>query len=184
MRKIYWFEMLSLDGYHEGDKDELSWHNVDAEFHDFAVQQLRQTDTLLFGRKTYEMMAEFWPSDAARQVDPKTAEAMNRLPKVVVSRTLTTADWAPATIISAEVPAALARLKERPGQDIALLGSSVLATSLLGSGVIDELRLMLNPVVLGRGHAILAGVDAAKLALTGVREFRAGNVLLTYEPSR
>jgi dihydrofolate reductase len=182
MRKIYWFEMLSLDGYHEGDHDELDWHNVDAEFHDFALQQLGHTDTLLFGRKTYDMMAGFWSSEAAMQADPETSEAMNRLPKVVVSRTRTAAEWAPVTIINADVPAALARLKNQPGKDIALLGSSVLATSLLGDGLIDELRIMLNPVVLGRGHALLAGAEPANLALRGVREFRSGNVLLTYEP--
>jgi dihydrofolate reductase len=127
------------------------------------------------------MMAEFWPSAAALQADPEIAEAMNRLPKLVVTRTLTAADWAPITIINTDATEILTRLKNQPGKDIALLGSSVLAASLLDGGLIDELRVMVNPVVLGSGHTILTAAGRTKLALAGVREFRSGNVLLTYE---
>ena len=107
---------------------------------------------------------------------------MNGYDKVVVSRTLTSADWAPATLISNDVDAQLAKLKEQPGRDIALIGSSELAGSLVGTGLIDELRLMVNPVVIGSGHPVLAGAGRAELELAQVRQFASGNVLLTYRP--
>lgn len=180
MRTIFAFLMVSLDGYHETAGGDLSWHNVDAEFNEFAVEQLDEADTLLFGRRTYHMMAEFWPSQAALQVDPATAERMNGYRKIVVSRTLSSADWAPSTLIADDAVLQLRKLKEQPGRDIALLGSSTLAASLLDAGLLDELRIMVNPVVLGTGHPVLAGAGTAKVRLVGTRQFRSGNVLLTY----
>lgn len=182
MRKIFAFLMVTADGYHETDAGELFWHNVDEEFHQFAVAQLDEADTLLFGRKTYLHMAAFWPAPAANEALPETAARMNGYDKVVVSRTLTSADWAPATLISNDVDAQLAKLKEQPGRDIALIGSSELAGSLVGTGLIDELRLMVNPVVIGSGHPVLAGAGRAELELARVRQFASGNVLLTYRP--
>jgi len=180
MRTIVAFLMISADGYHESADGSLSWHNVDAEFNDFAVEQLDDADTLLFGRRTYQLMAEFWPSPAAVHDDPAVAGRMNSYQKIVVSRTLTSADWAPTTLISDDVPAQVGKLKEQPGRDIALLGSSTLAASLLDLGLIDELRIMVNPVVLGAGRPVLAGARRTRLTLARRREFRSGNVLLTY----
>jgi len=182
MRTMFAFLMVSLDGYHETADADLSWHNVDAEFNDFAVEQLDEADTLLFGRRTFELMAGFWPGPEAAQDDSGVAERMNSYQKIVVSRTLTSADWAPTRVISDDVPAALRKLKEQPGRDIALLGSSTLAASLLDLGLIDELRIMVNPVVLGAGHPVLAGARHTGLELARRREFRSGNVLLTYRP--
>jgi dihydrofolate reductase len=182
MRKIFAFLMVTLDGYHATSDGDLFWHNVDAEFHEFAVAQLDEADTLLFGRKTYLGMAEFWPSPAAVQVDPATTERMNGYQKIVVSRTLTSADWAPTTLISDDVPARLARVKQLPGKDIALLGSSELAASLLSAGLVDELRFMVNPVVLGSGRPALAGATQTALALVRTRQFGSGNTLLVYRP--
>lgn len=183
MRKIFAFLMVTLDGYHEAADGDLSWHNVDDEFHDFARAQLREADTLLFGRKTYLGMAQFWQSPVALQVDATTAELMNGCQKIVVSRTLASADWAPSTLISDDAAAQLTKVKEQPGKDILLLGSSALAAGLLDAGILDELRFMVNPVVLGSGHPALAGASRAGLALTAVRQFRSGNVLVTYRPA-
>jgi dihydrofolate reductase len=182
MRKIFAFLMSTADGYHAAPDGDLSWHNVDEDFHSFAGAQLESTDTLLFGRTTYLHMAEFWPSQAASQVDPLVAKQMNSYHKVVVSRTLVSADWGPSTLVCDDVPAQLAAIKQQPGLDIALLGSSTLAASLLADGLLDELRIMINPVVLGHGQPLLAGADTARLRLTQVRQFASGNVLLTYEP--
>ncbi len=182
MRKIFAFLMVTLDGYHETADGDLFWHNVDDEFHEFAVAQLDEADTLLFGRKTYLGMAEFWPSPAALEM-PATARQMNGYPKIVVSRSLATADWGPASIIRDDVPAQLRKLKEQDGKDIALLGSSTLAASLLGTGVIDELRMMVNPVVLGSGHPVLSGASRTDLELVRSRQFASGNTLLTYRPA-
>jgi dihydrofolate reductase len=184
MRKIFTFLMASLDGYHETTGGELFWHNVDTQFLEFAAAQLDEADTLLFGRKTYQHMAAFWPSDAGLTGAPQVAVRMNSFNKIVVSRTLTDPDWNPVTVISDDVPAQLAKIKEQSGKDIALLGSSELAASLLGTGLIDEVRIMVNPVVLGSGRPGLAGADRVELELLRVRQFASGNVLLTYKPSR
>ena len=93
MRKVFLFMMVSLDGYFEGPNHELDWHNVDKEFVDFALEQLDEIDTILFGRVTYQMMASFWQSEHAKKTDPLTAKAMNTLPTVIFSRTLKKADW-------------------------------------------------------------------------------------------
>jgi dihydrofolate reductase len=184
MRKIFAFEMVSLDGYYETGDRGLDWHHVDAEFADFAAAQLDEADALLFGRVTYQMMAEYWPTEARLQDDPEIAKRMNQLSKVVVSRTLPAAGWGPATVISADVAAEVGRLKQQPGRDIALIGSSALAASLLGEGLLDELRIMVNPVILGAGRTLLAGAHRAELRLSAVRQFGSGNVLLTYQTSQ
>jgi dihydrofolate reductase len=184
MRKIFAFLMVSIDGYHETAGGDISWGHVDAEFLDFAVAQLDEADTLLFGRKTYEHMAAFWPADAGLRSDPAVASRMNGFDKIVVSRTITDPDWGPVTVLSDDVPAHLGKIKEQPGKDIALLGSSDLAANLLGTGVIDEVRIMVSPVVLGSGHPVLAAADQTQLELLRVRQFSGGNVLLTYRPSR
>jgi dihydrofolate reductase len=130
--------------------------------------------------QTYLGMAQFWPSPAALEVDRATAERMNGYDKIVVSKSLASADWAPSEIISDDVPGRLAALKTRPGKDIALVGSSSLVASLVGHGLIDELRIMVNPVVLGAGHPALAGADLTTMELIRTRQFTSGNVLLTY----
>ena len=93
MRKLYSFMVVSLDGFYEGPNGEFDWPVVDQEFNEFGIEQLHDTDALLFGRVTYEGMAAYWPTPAAREDDPVVAELMNGLPKVVVSTTLTAADW-------------------------------------------------------------------------------------------
>lgn len=183
-RKIIAFLMVTLDGYHQTTDGDLSWHNVDDEFNEFAAAQIDEADTLLFGRKTYEGMSDFWRSPQALEVDADMTERMNSYPKIVVSRSLASAPWTPSTLISEDAPAKLTRLKEQPGKDIMLLGSSSLAASLLDSGVLDELRIMVNPVILGAGDAALAGADRSSLELALVRQFASGNVLLTYRPQR
>src|SRR5271156_850949 len=103
MRKIFVFLMATLDGYQETTAGDLSWHNIDAEFLDFAVEQLDEADTLLFGRKTYEHMAAFWPAEAGMPGDPEVAGRMNSFDKIVVSRSVTQATWGPVSIISNNV---------------------------------------------------------------------------------
>jgi dihydrofolate reductase len=129
-------------------------------------------------------MADFWPAAASLDGDPAVASRMNGFDKIVVSRTLTDPAWGPVTVLSDDVPARLGKIKAQPGKDIALLGSSDLAASLLGTGVIDEVRVMVSPVVLGSGHPVLAGADQTQLELLRVRQFSGGNVLLTYRSSR
>ena len=113
MRKLYSFMVITLDGFYEGPNGEFDWPNVDEEFNEFGIEQLHDTDLLLFGRVTYEGMAGFWPTPAARQDDPEVAALMNGLPKVVVSTTLASADWANSRLV-----------KENVAEEIESLGRS------------------------------------------------------------
>lgn len=180
MRKIFAFLMSTMDGYDEGPAQEFDFWNLDQEFDEFSVTQLDEADTLLFGRVTYEGMAAYWPTSAARQDSPAIADRMNGYSKLVVSRTLARADW-PGTKIVRD-PAELAELKGRPGKDIALLGSSALTVTLVRLGLLDELRIMVNPVALGTGRSVLRGGGLRRYRLLRTRVFDSGNVLLCYRP--
>jgi dihydrofolate reductase len=180
MARIFLFMMVSLDGYFEGKQHDISWHVVDKEFSDFALQQLEPVSTLLFGRRTYELMAGFWPTEQAKS-DPETARLMNTKPKVVVSSSLTKADWAHTKIISSNVAAELKKLVSAQSGDIVVFGSSKLCVSLIAMGLLDELRLMINPVILGGGTPLFDGIPKAlQVRLRDKRVFNSGNVLLTY----
>jgi dihydrofolate reductase len=184
MRKIVVFLVSTVDGYYEGPNGEFDWPVVDDEFNEFGLDQLGRADTLLFGRITYSMMAQYWPTPAAEADDPKVAEKMNSLPKVVVSTTLDRADWNNSRLIAGDVAGELARLKEQPGKDILLLGSSDLTVNLLRLGLVDEVRIMVNPVALGAGKSLFrTSGGRISLTLVDTRPFRSGNVLLTYRPT-
>ena len=184
MRKIFAFIMTTLDGYYEGPNQEFDFWVVDEEFNRFAAEQLNKAGTLLFGRVTYEGMAAYWPTPAAEQDDPRVAAKMNHLPKIVVSTTLAKAEWANTRIIRDDVGEQLSELKQQPGKDIAILGSSQLTMSLLKTGLVDEVRLMINPVVLGGGTPVFSAAgERIGLKLLKARPFDSGNVLLSYQPA-
>jgi dihydrofolate reductase len=177
--------MLTLDGFFEGPNRDISWHNVDAEFNEFAVEQLGTTDLLLFGRVTYELMASYWPTQAALKDDPIVALIMNSIAKIVFSTTLQKADWNNTRLVKQRIPEEVTKLKEQPGKDIAIFGSSDLATSLIPSNLIDEFRLIINPVVLGKGKPLFAGLqEQLPMKLLKTRLFRSGNILLSYAPTK
>jgi dihydrofolate reductase len=183
MRRIFTFLVASADGYYEGPNGEFDWPVVDEEFNQFALEQLDEVDTLVFGRRTYEGMASYWPTPAAEQDNPRITAAMNGLDKLVASRTLQEATWANTRLVRDDAAGELARLKRQPGKDMAIMGSSALTVSLLRAGLVDELRIMVMPVVLGDGHSLFRTADERiGLRLTGSRPFRSGNVLLTYQP--
>jgi dihydrofolate reductase len=181
MRKLIFFMLTSLDGYYEGPGHAIDWHNVDVEFNEFAIAQLDSADTLLFGRVTYEMMAAFWPPDAAMKNDPITAATMNRLPKIVFSRTLSSAAWQNTRLVKDNVAEEVEKLKEQAGKDLIIFGSSDLSVSLIQAGLIDE--FMVNPVALGNGKALFKGLPGRlNLELMKTRTFKSGTVLLFYRP--
>ncbi len=181
MAKLVVFNMATVDGFFAGPHGEIDWHTVDAEFNDFALAQLDELGGLLFGRVTYQLMADYWPSPTARKNDPLVAERMNSLPKVVFSRSLGKVEWSNARLVKGDAAEEAARLKSQPGKDLAIMGSAILATSLMRAGCIDELRIMVNPVVLGVGRPLFGEMGGAKrLKLLASRRFRSGNVLLTY----
>ncbi len=177
--------MVSLDGFFEGPNHELDWHNVDAEFNEFAVGQLNEVDILLFGRRTYQMMAGYWPTQFAKENDPVVAEKMNNLPKIVFSRTLEKAEWNNSRLVKEDVTQEIGKLKQQPGKEMAILGSSNLCVSLIKMGLLDEFRVMVNPIVLNKGNTLFAGLnDKLNLKLLKTRTFKSGNVLLYYQPAK
>jgi len=185
MRKVFLFNMTTLDGFFEGSNQDISWHNVDAEFNEFAIDQLKQVDTLLFGRVTYQGMASYWPTELAIGDDPVVAGLMNSLPKIVFSRTLQEAEWSNTRLVNSNVAEEVSKLKQQPGKEIAIFGSSDLAVTLAENGLIDEYRIIINPVFLGKGTPLLKGItDKLNLQLLKSRTFKSGNVLLYYAPEK
>ena len=183
MRKLFVFNLVTLDGYFEGPNREIDWHNVDADFNDYAIDMLNSVDTLVFGRVTYELMASYWPTPDAIKNDPIVAEKMNTLPKIVFSRTLAKAEWHNARPVKANIEEEIKKLKKQPGKDVALLGSGSILSHFARQGLIDEYRIMVNPIVLGNGKPLFRGIkDRLNLELTKVRTFGNGNVLLYYQP--
>ncbi|WP_414504892.1 dihydrofolate reductase family protein [Streptomyces sp. NEAU-L66] len=183
MRKLFSYVAISLDGYYEGPDGEFDWPNIDAEYFEFANQSNAYIDTLLFGRRGYEHMAAFWPN--ATGPDPEIVAFMNRVEKVVVSSTLEKAEWDNTTLVRADDLAGTVKaLKQRPGNEIALFGSVTLTASLLELGLIDELRMLVNPIILGEGRSLFSTLNRrVPLDLWRTTTFRSGNVLLTYRPA-
>lgn len=184
MRTLFSFMVSTVDGYYEGPNGEFDWPVVDDEFNDFAIAQLDEIGTLLFGRVTYLGMASYWPTPEAEQDDPKVAGLMNGIDKLVASTTLTSADWANSRLVSGDVVAEVSELKRQDGKALAIFGSSTLTVHLLRAGLVDELRIMVHPVILGGGRSLfhqLAG-DRITVERTKTVPFRSGNVLHHYRP--
>ncbi|NBM17392.1 dihydrofolate reductase family protein [Streptomyces sp. GC420] len=192
--KLTLTEFMSLDGVSQGpgapDEDtgggftQGGWFvpHIDEEFLRLAVEWLGEADAFLLGRHTYEIFAAHWP----KITDPEDpfAAALNGLPKYVASRTLTAAGWNPTTVLSEDVPAQVAELKRRPGRDLQIHGSARLAQSLLAAGLIDELRLVVAPVVLGHGRRLFPdGGAPAGLRLVRNDATPGGLAVHVYEPA-
>lgn len=183
VRKVIVFMMTTLDGYFAGPNDEIDWHVVDTEFNEFALEQLHSVEVLLFGRVTYAGMASYWPTPDAMTDAPDIAEKMNTLPKIVFSRTLEKAAWHNTRLIKGNIAEEITALKQQPGKDLIIFGSSNLAASFIHLGLIDEFRILVNPVILGRGKSLFGGItDRLHLKLLKTRVFSSGSVLHYYQP--
>lgn len=173
---------MTLDGFFEGLNHDINWHNVDDEFNDFAIRQLESMDMIFFGRATYEIMVGFWPTPFALENDPVVAGLMNAIPKAVFSRSLNKAEWNNTRLIKDDIAGEIAKIKQKATKDIGIFGSANLIASLMPSNVIDEHRIMLNPVVLGAGTPLFKPATKTNFKLLDARVFKSGNVLLTYAP--
>ncbi len=184
MRKVIVFNLATLDGFFAGPGGEIDWHHVDEEFNEFAIAQLNSAGGLLFGRVTYQGMASYWPTDVAIKNDPIVADKMNTLPKIVFSRTLERVEWNNTRLAKGNIVEEISKLKQQSGKDLLLFGSADLASTLTNLGLIDEYRVMVNPVVLGSGNPLFKGIkDKLDLKLVSAKTFRNGNVLLCYQPN-
>lgn len=190
--KLTLTEFVSLDGVSQGPgspEEDTSggftaggWFvpHMDQDFIDQAAQWLREADALLLGRRTYDAFARDWPQITDPN-DPFTA-LMNGLPKYVASNTLSEGSWSPTTVLSGDIGAQLRELKSRPGREIQIHGSTTLAQSLFAAGLIDELRLVIAPVVVGSGRRLFPdGGTPAGLRLSGSTTTPGGLALHTYQ---
>jgi dihydrofolate reductase len=178
MRKLIVSNMMSLDGFFEGPNKELDWHVADEEFFTYARDMLRAVDTILFGRVTYQLMANYWPSAPKDEI----AEKMNALPKVVFSRTLQKVDWNDSKLVRGDLTDEVRKLKQSQGGNMVILGSASIASPLLEVGLIDEYRVILNPILLGSGKPLFAGIEKRiSLKLLSTKGFASGVVLLNYQ---
>jgi dihydrofolate reductase len=190
--KLTLTEFVSLDGVSQGPgspEEDTSdgftqggWFvpYMDESFIRRAAEWLGLADALLFGRRTYVAFARDWPQITDPN-DPFTAR-MNSLPKYVASHTLAAGSWNPTTVLSGDIAAQVAELKLQPGQELQIHGSARLAQSLLAAGLIDELRLVVAPVVVGRGRRLFPdGGAPAGLRLVGSEMTPGGLALQTYE---
>jgi len=183
MRKVIVSNLVSLDGYIEGPNADLDWPVVEEEFFKYAEDMLESVDTILFGRKTYEMMAAYWPTETVVENDPVIAGEMNSLPKIVFSSTLTKVDWENSTLIKHNIEEEILKLKSKPGKDIVILGSGSIVSQLTQANLIDEYRLIVNPVILGSGTPEFTGnISKKALKLTDLKRLKSGVVILYYQP--
>jgi len=182
MSRLIMFNMITLDGYFEGDKSwDLGFHDLvwGPELEQLSNEQLHSADRLVFGRVTWEGMAEYWSKATGT-----TADHMNRLPKVVCSRTLTSADWNHTAIVKDAV-AELPELKQQGQGNMFVFGSGMLCEALMNANLFDEYRLVVVPVILGKGRRLFnAGVSELPLKLLEARPLAAGGVILQFAPLR
>jgi len=187
MRTIVVQMGLSLDGFFEGPDRDISWHRVDEELHAHFNEQLATNSAFLEGRVTYELMEAYWPDADQDPTNPATmkefAGIWRAVPKIVFSRTLQQVG-PNATLLSEVDPDEIRALQQQPGGDMTLGGVDLVAT-FRGLDLVDEYRLYVNPVVLGRGRRLFETADSPiDLDLVEERRFGNGVVLLRYAVRR
>ncbi|MCL4263353.1 MAG: dihydrofolate reductase family protein [Anaerolineae bacterium] len=179
MRKVIVSTMVTLDGVKE-NPHHWSFDYWSDEISQYAYTQLFAADALVMGRVTYEGFAEAW---SARAGADEFADRMNSLPKYVASRTASRPlEWN-ASLIQGEAPAAIAQLKQQPGQDILQYGFGELTHAMIQHRLVDEIRLLVYPVAVGSGGRIFDGLEKTTLKLLETRHFNSGVVALHYQPN-
>jgi dihydrofolate reductase len=184
MRKLIVFNNVSLDGYFVDASGDMSWaHRPDAEWNSFTAENAGGGGVLLFGRKTYDLMASYWPTPMAMQNYPVVAEGMNNLSKVVFSKTMDQASWKNTRLVKSDLASEVRKMKDESGDGMAILGSGTIVAQLAEEGLIDEYQIAVIPVVLGAGRTMFGGIKRRlNLKLKKTRVFGNGNVVLWYEP--
>jgi dihydrofolate reductase len=174
--------MVTLDGFFSGSNGELDWFVQDAELNKLAQQLIDSVDTILYGRVTYQMMAGYWP-----QASGSFADRTNRLSKLVFSTTLDETPWGEwdnAKRFDGALADEVAKLKSGPGKDMVIYGSGSIVQALTRLALIDEYRLVVNPVVLGVGRPLFDGLGQRhRLRLVDSVAGPSGCVALTYQPA-
>lgn len=173
-------EYLSLDGVFE-EPGHWSFPFFDDEAGQFKWAELRASDALLMGRKTYEGFSAAWPT---MQGTGEFGEKMNSMPKYVVSSTLDSVEWSGSILVKGDLVEEIRKLKAMPGQDLLLSGSAQLFNGLMRENLIDVYRIMLHPIVIGSGKKLFADGSAKKaLDLKETKRFGKGIVVLEFVPA-
>lgn len=176
MRQIVLSMMVSIDGYIEGMDSDISWHVWDDEMQAYMMDFLETVDTFIYGRKSYELMLDYWPNQKGA-----FADIMNQTPKIVFSKTLKKAQMN-ARIVHKNLVGEVQKEKARPGKDMALFAGANLASSFMEHNLIDEYRIIVNPVTLGKGIPLFQTEKRHQYNLFHTKTFACGNVLLIYKP--
>lgn len=184
MRKVIASPFVTLDGFMAGPQGEFDWNEpyFDEEMGSYIRKQFSEIDTIFLGRVTYQMFAQYWPTQGVKD-DPVFAEKMNSTPKIVFSRTLDKVEWSNSRLVKENITEEVLKLKEQPGKDIVIDGSAGLIHSLTNLGLIDEYRLRVHPVVLGSGLPLFKDIkEKMNLKLVEAKPFQSGVVILHYQP--
>lgn len=185
MRKIISFMHISLDGFVAGPNGEMNWIKVNEEIFDHVGKRISETDTALYGRVTYQMMENYWPTagdkpDASKH-DIEHSKWYSKVRKVVLSKTIMNADLNHTQIISDNLSQKIKELKQQPGEDILLFGSPTATHSLMQQNLIDGYWLFVNPIILGQGIPLFVNIkDQTKLKLLNTQQFNCGVTELNY----
>lgn len=178
---------MSLDGVFEdpGGSEKFKYGGwtmpfINDEFMNFKMEELKGTDILLLGRITYQGFAEAWPKRSGDEFSDK----FNSMPKYVVTDTLLEAAWNNSHIIKGDVVDEIKKLKQGEGGDIVVHGSGMLARFLLDNKLVDEISILLYPVILGIGKKLFEGTTKTDLKLVESRSLKTGVVLLRYQPQK
>ncbi|MDF2118422.1 dihydrofolate reductase family protein [Roseiarcaceae bacterium H3SJ34-1] len=184
MRKLSVFNNVSLDGYFTDENQDYSFAHEganDPELMEFTKANAQGENALVFGRITYALMSAWWPTPAAVTAMPEIAKGMNEAPKYVFSRTLKAADWSNSTLLKGDPATEIARIKQTPGPNMTVLGSGTIVAQLTAAGLVDDVQLLVCPVLLGSGRSMFAGVTGEpRWTLSHSRTFKNGRVFLAY----
>ncbi|TYC01417.1 dihydrofolate reductase [Micromonospora sp. WP24] len=183
MREIVYYVHQSVDGYIHGPNGEFDWAQMGPELSAYSSELNERAGAFLYGRKVWELMSYYWPRVESMSQDPHDlafAPVWRKMPKIVVSRTLTEAAEGARVVGGGDLAAEIGALKAEPGKDLLLSGGSKLAAALTGLGLIDEYAIVVHPVVLGGGQPVFVDVERLGLRLTESRTLDARSVLLRY----
>ena len=189
MGKIISFMHISLDGFVAGPNGEMDWIKVDEEIFDHISMRISETDTALYGRVTYQMMEDYWPTAAdkptAGKHDIEHSRWYSEAHKVVLSKTMKDAGLINTTIISDNLSDRVNEVKQQTGNDILLFGSPTATHSLTELNLVDGYWLFVNPIILGRGIPLFVNIkEKVKLKLLTTRPFTSGVTELNYMVDR
>lgn len=189
MRKIISFMHLSLDGFVAGPNGEMNWIKVNQEIFDHVEKRISQTEAALYGRTTYEMMQNYWPTagdePGASKHDIEHSKWYKGAHKIVLSTTMKGKELPNTTIISDNLAERINEIKQQPGSELLVFGSPTATHALIEQNLIDGYWLFVNPIILGQGIPLFTGIkDKVKLNLLSTQQFSSGVTELNYTVDR